>query len=315
MRRRCFVLAGIGVVLALSYALTGVTQVRPGERAVVRRLGSVLAEKPGPGLWFGLPWGLDRVDRVAIDKVRGVEVGYNPEEDETGMTPPGQLLTGDHNLVNVRIVVNYTVKEEEVAEFAVQADRTDGLVARVAETALTEWVAGRTVDEVLIIAKAELPRWLVVHTQERLDAYKLGVHLQDATVTYALPPTQVKAAFDNVTQAQTSMLTTVNAAEQKRLSKLREEEAKRDHLLRQAVAYARKQRLDAIEEALAFDARADQYHQLRRDNPSFLAGIWYDVMDKLYADLKKNERLDLLDHYLAGDEINITSFPSQLRRK
>jgi membrane protease subunit HflK len=315
MRRRWFVVAGIGGLLALSYALTGVTQVRPGERAVVRRLGRVLDEKPGPGLWFGLPWGFERVDRVAIDKIRGVEVGFNPDEDDTGMTPPGQLLTGDHNLVNLRIVVNYTVQEEDVAAFAMQAGRADGLVARAAETALAEWVAGRTVDDVLITAKAELPRFLVFHAQERLDAYDLGVHVQDATVTYALPPSQVKAAFDNVTQAQTSMLTTVNEAERKRMSKLRDEEAKRDHLLRQAMAYARKRRLDAIAEARAFDARVDQYHRLRRDNPSFLAGIWFDVMNRLYEDMKKKERLDLLDHYLAGDEINFTSFPPQPRQK
>ncbi len=313
--RRWFLIAGTVLLLAASYALTGVTQVRPGERAVICRFGRVLDANPGPGLWFGLPWGMDRVDRVAIDKVRGVEVGYNLEEDESGLTPAGQLLTGDHNLVNLRVVVNYTVKNDEVAAFAVQADRVDGMVAHVAETALAEWVAGRTVDEVLIAAKAELPRWLVDHAQERLDAYGLGVRVQDATVTYDLPPNQVKAAFDDVTRAQTGMFTTVNEAEKQRLSTLRVKEAERDHVLRLAVAYARKKRLEAIEEALAFLARADQYHELRRDNPFFLAGIWYDVMNKLYVDLKRNERLDLLDHYLAGDEINFTSFPPQPRKK
>src|SRR6266849_6840622 len=233
--RRWFLIAGTVLLLAASYALTGVTQVRPGERAVICRFGRVLDANPGPGLWFGLPWGMDRVDRVAIDKVRGVEVGYNLEEDESGLTPAGQLLTGDHNLVNLRVVVNYTVKNDEVAAFAVQADRVDGMVAHVAETALAEWVAGRTVDEVLIAAKAELPRWLVDHAQERLDAYGLGVRVQDATVTYDLPPNQGKAAFDDVTRAQTGMFTTVNEAEKQRLSTLRVKEAERDHVLRLAV--------------------------------------------------------------------------------
>jgi membrane protease subunit HflK len=317
MRQRWLILGGIAAVVAAGYALTGVTQVRPGERAVVRRFGRVLNEQPGPGLWFGLPWGMDRVDRVPIEKVRRVEIGYSAEEDDGGLTPAGQLLTGDHNLVNLRVVVNYTVKEdkEAVVGFAVQEDRIDGLVGRAAETALAEWVAGRTVDDVLIAAKAELPRWLVTHAQERLDGYDVGVRVQDATVTHALPPDQVRPAFDRVTQAQTGVLTAVNEAEQQRLSTLRDEEAKRDDVLRRAAAYARARRLDALEEALAFLHRADQYHQLRHDNPSFLAGIWFDVMDKLYADLKKNERLDLLDHYLAGDEINFTTFPPPLPKK
>src|SRR6516162_6908353 len=98
--RRSFLIAGITLLVAACYALTGVTQVRPGERAVIRRFGRVLEDNPGPGLWFGLPWGMDRVDRIAIDRVRSVEVGYSPEEDDVGLTPAGQLLTGDHNLVN-----------------------------------------------------------------------------------------------------------------------------------------------------------------------------------------------------------------------
>ena len=52
-----------------AYLLTGLAQVRPEERAVVRRFGQVVA-RPGPGLWVGLPWGIDRVDRVPVRTVR-----------------------------------------------------------------------------------------------------------------------------------------------------------------------------------------------------------------------------------------------------
>src|SRR5438876_7300297 len=108
MKRRLFLYPV--VLLLVGYLLTGVTQVRPAERAVVRRFGRVLDEKPEPGLWVGLPWGMDRVDRVPVDMVRRVVVGYQPDEDEGSLTTPaGQMLTGDHNLVNVQVVLNYTV--------------------------------------------------------------------------------------------------------------------------------------------------------------------------------------------------------------
>src|SRR5262245_22291235 len=87
----------VGVAL---YLLTGLVEVRRGERAVVRRFGRVLQEKPEPGLWVGLPWGMDRVDRVEVDSVRSVTVGGD-EEGELAI-PSGQMLTGDHNLVNVQ---------------------------------------------------------------------------------------------------------------------------------------------------------------------------------------------------------------------
>src|SRR5262245_27279672 len=93
-----YVLA-VAAVLFGAYLLTGVTQVRTDERAVVRRFGRVVAT-PGPGLWIGLPWGMEQVDRVQVDRVRRVEVGFQPNTDQDGQTAPtGQLLTGDHNLV------------------------------------------------------------------------------------------------------------------------------------------------------------------------------------------------------------------------
>ena len=36
---------------------------------------------------------------------------------ESETTPPGQLLTGDHNLVNVRVVLSYIVDVEAVLDF------------------------------------------------------------------------------------------------------------------------------------------------------------------------------------------------------
>src|SRR5437763_5875954 len=91
------------ILIALgAYLLTGVAQVRPGERAVVRRFGRVVAQ-PRPGLWVGLPYGMDRVDRVPVNFVQRLHVGFSPESDENTFMPAGQLLTGDQNLVNIQV--------------------------------------------------------------------------------------------------------------------------------------------------------------------------------------------------------------------
>ena len=70
-----FVVLVLLIAALLFTAATAVTQVQPGERAVVRRFGRVLPDTPGPGLYVGLPWGIDRVDRVAVGRVRRVSVG------------------------------------------------------------------------------------------------------------------------------------------------------------------------------------------------------------------------------------------------
>ena len=63
-------------VLFLAYLVTGVYEIRPSEQAVVRRFGRVDGDPHGPGLLIGLPWGMDQVDRVAVDEQRVLEVGY-----------------------------------------------------------------------------------------------------------------------------------------------------------------------------------------------------------------------------------------------
>src|SRR5437870_2216551 len=114
-----FLLAIATGAFVLYTAATALTQVESGELAVVRRFGRVLPHKPGPGLYCGLPWGMDRVDRVAVGKARRTTVGFTaPVEEDAGVTPPGQLLTGDHNLVNVQAEVYYKVIEEQVDRFA-----------------------------------------------------------------------------------------------------------------------------------------------------------------------------------------------------
>src|SRR5437588_206956 len=112
-----------------AYLLTGIAQVRPGERAVVRRFGRVVAQ-PAPGLWVGLPWGVDRVDRVPVNFVRRAHVGYDPEADDNSFMPAGQYLTGDQNLVNVQAAIDYSVGDgDAVVRYVLHADRVEPAIA------------------------------------------------------------------------------------------------------------------------------------------------------------------------------------------
>ncbi|HVS36834.1 MAG TPA: hypothetical protein VMS17_14835, partial [Gemmataceae bacterium] len=77
MKRRSLILLGLLLVTLLGYAASGFYQVLPGEAAVVRRFGRVLPGRPELGLHLGLPWGMDRVDRVAVDQLRRVVVGWS----------------------------------------------------------------------------------------------------------------------------------------------------------------------------------------------------------------------------------------------
>ena len=303
------------IVATLGYLLTGVTQVRPGERAVVRRFGKIV-DKPGPGLWVGLPYPFDRVDRVPIDLVRRVRIGYRPDADETEeTTPPGQILTGDQNLVNAQVLLDYAVRDEAIEDYVVNADRVEGMIARAGEAVLAQWVAGHTVDEVLLRGKVELPAYLTQHAQAYLEPHHLGVVIQGASVAHLLPPTEVKREFDAVTSAQTQIRTLENVARQDAATRLRQADAERYQLERQTAAYVHEQISQAKAEAETFTRRLKQYLHLRQTNPNFLATIWWEEMGKLFTQMKANGRIDLLDNHLGGDGLDITIAPALPKKK
>ena len=293
-----------------AYALTGVTQVRPGERAVVRRFGRVLPDKPQPGLFIGLPWGMDRVDRIPVDRVQSVVVGYQEEDSpSTAEMPAGQLLTGDHNLVNVQATLYYKVRPDEVERFLIQADRIDNVVSRAAETAMAEWVAARTVDDVLLHAKTQLGPDLVDRTRQQIAPYDLGVQLLDARVGFVTPPSEVKAAFDKVASAQTTIRTVVNKAEQEAASKSVRALSYKYGKEQETAAYVRKSESSRRARPIASCTRLHEYEAGRQKNPDYLRQIWEEERGKLLAKLKANRQIGLLDHHLGPDGLDITVAP------
>jgi membrane protease subunit HflK len=312
---RLFIGAAVAALVVWT-VLSALTQVQPGERAVVRRFGRILADKPGPGLFVGLPWGFDRVERVPVRRVKRVVVGMVSEESDQG-APQGQLLTGDHNVIDVQAEIFFTVFEDQVEKYVLQSDRADALVARVTEAVLAEWIAGRTVDEVLLRGKTLLPAYLVAQVQNRLQdaGYDLGIKIEEASINRLNPPEEVKDAFDRLAQAQTTVRTQVYKAEQSADSKKREAEAKVFQIQRGAVAYAQEQRLQAQADAETFLKRLEQYRKLLARDPDYLNALWQDEITRLYARMRETGRIDVLDHYLSGEGLNITQFPLLPKKK
>jgi membrane protease subunit HflK len=306
MRRLC---GGLLILSLVGYLLTGVVQVRPGERAVVRRFGRVLEHKPEPGLWIGLPWGMDRVDRVAVDQVRSVVVGYQDDDSSGDAMPAGQLLTGDHNLVNVRVKINYRVRPEAVEDYIVQEDRVDSLVARAVETVMAQWVASRTIDDVWLNGKTTMRPELVDQTQEYLNDYRLGVQITAASVSLIAPPDDVKSAFDDVAEQQTRIATLRYGAEKEAEGKERMARADQYRIQQETAAYVHGQKLFAEHEAERFLERLHQYEIGRQKNPYYLRQIWEEERGKLFAKLKANGQIGVLDHHLGPDGLDLTIAP------
>jgi hypothetical protein len=91
----------------------------------------------------------------------------------------------------------------------------------------------------------------------------------------------------------------------------RQAESERYAIQKETDAYLHQRVQLAKAEAGAFEKRLEQYRRLKQDNPAILAAIWWDEMSKLFVKMKANGRIDLLDHYLAGNGLDITIFPGK----
>jgi membrane protease subunit HflK len=311
-----FILYLLGLALLVWTVSTSLTQVGPGERAVVRRFGRVLDIRPEPGLYVGWPWGIDRVERENVSLVRRVTVGFTVREDKDDeAAPAGQVLTGDHNLVNVQAAIHYRIREADVASFVLQKDNIEAFIARAAETLLAEWIAGRKVDDVLRRGKGDLPAVLQERLQSRLKGYDLGVEIEQASITKLEPPEQVKEAFESLTRAETEIRTRVNQAEEA-AGRMRNDMRSRIYALeRQAAAYANEERIKATAEASGFHKRLEQYRDLSRKDPDYINVLWFDEMTRLYGRMRETGRVEVLDDFLTREGLNITQFPLLPRKK
>lgn len=304
MRRLRYLLP---ILLAL-YLFTGISQVEPDERAVVRRFGRVI-DRPGPGLRIGLPWGVDRVDKFKVRTVQ-LSVGYNPDEvADTPGIPTGQFVTGDQNLINLRLVVAYAIdtRDGELENYAAHRDRVDAVLAREAEAVASDWAAARTVDEVLS-GRAVIAQQVADRLPPRIAPHRLGVVVQRVSVEHLAAPDEVKDAFDAVNQAQTGIRTRVNQAEQDAGRRVSEADALRQKLLSEAKAYSTEREALARADADSFTKRLTSYQKLRTANPDILSAIWREEVGKILAGVKERGRIELLDDVLGPNGLELNQF-------
>jgi membrane protease subunit HflK len=290
------------VLAVLAYLATGIAPIGPDERGIVRRFGQIVA-RPGPGLWVGLPWGMDRVDRIRVKTVRQFPVG---EGD-------AYSLTGDQNLVRAGLVIEYVVDERPAGldDFLIHQDRVDAVLLREVEAATSEWASARAVDDVLLGGRVTLAAYLGRCMPERIQPHRLGIVVQRVSIDSMSPPDDVREAFEQVNQAQSAMATRENQARQDADRRLREAESVRFRFETQAEAYRRQSESLARADAGAFIQRLAQYQAVRATNPDILSAIWWDETGRILLGMKGRGRIDLLDSHIGKDGLDISQFLPQ----
>lgn len=195
-----FRLPGASVVMGLVvlfWLAMGFYIVNAGERGVVLRFGQ-FSESTMPGPRWHLPYPFETVEKVNIEQVRTVEVGYR-RNVKSKLLSESLMLTDDENIIDLQFSVQYVLKNPE--DFLFTNRDPDETVMQVAEAAMREIVGKSRMDYVLYEGRADVAARATKLMQESLDRYRIGVTISKVNLQNAQPPEQVQAAFDDAVKA------------------------------------------------------------------------------------------------------------------
>ncbi len=262
------VLMGVVAVVLVIWLLTGgpFYIVGPEEQGVILTFGK-LSSINGPGFHFKLPWPVQTVIKAPVNVVQRVEIGFRTVVSGgttryVGFNDPdllreAQMLTGDENIINCSVIVQYRIGEIDSYLFNVR--EPDGTLRDIAEACIRQVIGDNAVDAVLTTGKLEIQNRIMEQVQEMADNYGMGVDIVAVQLKDVQPPAQVSDAFKDVATAREDMQAYINEAEGYRNQVIPEARADSVSTVNEALGYAAVRINRAMGATERFTAVATEY--------------------------------------------------------
>ena len=252
-------------------------KVEADSRGVLLRLGK-LTENTPPGLHFKLPWPIDMVHTVPVERVQSMEFGYRTvlpgrrtqfARATDNLKTMARMLTADLNLAHVEWVVQYRIHTPEDYLFKIGGERPTfasaanarDLIGDVSEAVMRRVIGDVSVDSVITIGREQIAADVKEEMQRTLDGFEAGIKVVAVKLQSATPPDPVKDAFDAVNRAKQSKERVVNEAKGERNRLIPAARGQRDRTIAEAEGYAMRVQMEAEGRAHAFLARLAEYEK------------------------------------------------------
>ncbi len=305
---RVILLALILVVVAIG----SVFQVKPEEVGVVTRFGKYI-KTVNPGLNFKMPFAED-VTKVPVERQQKLEFGFRTVKADVrsttsrrGTKDESLMLTGDLNLADVEWVVQYRIDNPYNYLFKVR--NPESTLRDVSEAAMREVVGDRTVNEVLTVGRAEIASTLKNLMQDICREYTLGVQIEQVVLQDVNPPEKVKAAFNEVNEAQQERETLINQAKAEYNKIIPKARGQAEETVQKAEGYATERVNMAKGEVARFNAIYTEYVKApevtkRRLYLETMQDVLPQLGNKIITDEKGSNVLPLLQMQMKNTSNN-----------
>ena len=200
------------VIAIVVWLLLGLYSVGPDEVGVVQRFGKY-DRVVGSGINYHFPYPIETVKTPKVTEVKRIEIGFRTvgKNQYRTIEQESLMLTGDENIVDAELIVQYKIKEPINYLFNFIGPE---LTLREASEASLRTVIGRhNIDEALTSGKFMIQEETKELLQITLDKYETGVIVVAVQLQDVSPPKQVIDAFKDVASAKEDKNRMINEAE------------------------------------------------------------------------------------------------------
>jgi membrane protease subunit HflK len=178
----------------------GFYQLKPGQAAIVLRLGAYERTESQQGLRWHLPSPFEMHEVVNVSEIMRLEFGVRGGEADADdrAKHESSMQTGDNNIVDLGFVLQYRVNDAFQSRYGVA--EIVATLRDAAQAAVREVVGAMTIDSV-ITNRGEVQIKSERLLQDIVDSYAMGVEVMEIELQQAQPPAEVRDAFDDVVAA------------------------------------------------------------------------------------------------------------------
>lgn len=297
---------GLAIVLvigliAVIWAATGVYTVSPGEQAALRRFGAVQGNPvTQTGLHWWWPGPIGKRDIVLTSETRRLELGFRSGENVADTPAPmeAEMISGDLNIVDVQMVVQYDIKNLVNFLFNVsdpgEVDRDIGIgspdgrtLKDASEAALRLVIGQRSIDDVLTARREEVQASTKQRLQEILDAYGTGINVTNVQLQDVKAPEEVRDAFDDVLRARQERDTRINQARAYENDIIPRASGNAERIKREAEAFAQSRVARAEGEAEGFTSVLQEYNRSKLSQDVTRQRLYLEAMEEILPGIAK----------------------------
>jgi membrane protease subunit HflK len=292
------VLIGALILIGAAIMISIVFTIQPEEVGIVLRFGRY-TRTTDPGLNFKLPYPLEQVMKVPVQRQLKQEFGFQTAEPgirtryaDRNFENESLMLTGDLNVAVVEWIAQYRV--DDPFKYLFKVRNVTKTFRDMNEAVMRAVVGDRSVDEVITVGRLEIEDDVKLKLQQLCNRYETGIVVDQIVLQNVNPPDPVKPSFNEVNQAEQERERSINDARgeyNRVIPKARGEAAQ---VIEQARGYAIDRVNRAKGDAVLFE---EVYSAYRRAPEVTRRRIFHETMQSIYPAM---ERKILLDNGLQG---------------